>query len=192
MINSVLARVPMAAKLGVLVATALLAAACSSGGSSSSTSSSPPAASGTATASATAITTKPGSAGPYLTDGSGRAMYMWMKDSLNSSACTGACASAWPPVPATGTPTASGGAVSSDLGSITRADGSRQLTYKGHALYYFSGDTSAGMTSGQGLNAFGGKWWLVSPSGTSITAIEKTTTPSSSPSSSSGYGGGGY
>jgi predicted lipoprotein with Yx(FWY)xxD motif len=199
--NSLLARVPMPARLGALLATALLAAAC---GSSGTTSSSTPAAGGTSTAgasstssstanaSATAlvVTTKSGSAGAFLTDGSGRAMYLWEKDPMNKSVCTGACASAWPPVPASGTVTASGSAVSKDLGTITRSDGTKQLTYDGHPLYYFSGDTGPGQTNGQGSDGFGAKWWLVSPSGTMITGSESGSSPSTSPSSSSGYGGG--
>jgi predicted lipoprotein with Yx(FWY)xxD motif len=196
MSNSLLARVPAPARLGVLLgaltATALLTAACGSSGTTSS--SSTPAASSTATGSTTAlvITTKSGSAGPYLTNGSGRAVYMWTKDGMNKSECSGACASAWPPVPAGGTVSASGSAVSSDLGSITRSDGSKQVTYDGHPLYYFAGDTGSGTTNGQGSDGFGAKWWLVAPSGASITGAETGTSPSSSPSSSSGYGGGGY
>jgi predicted lipoprotein with Yx(FWY)xxD motif len=194
MSDSLLARVPgtAPAKLGALLATALLAAACGSSGTSGS--SSTPAAGSTATGSATAlvITTKSGSAGTYLTDGSGRAVYLWMKDGMNKSECSGACASAWPPVPASGAVTASGGAASNDLGSITRSDGSKQVTYDGHPLYYFSGDSGPGTTNGQGSDGFGAKWWLVSPSGASITSTGTGASPSSSSSSSSGYGGGGY
>jgi len=188
MSNSLLAKVPMPARLGALLATALLAAACGSSGTSSGT----PAAGSTSTGTATAtvITTKSGSAGTYLTDGSGRAVYLWVKDPQDKSECSGACASAWPPVPASGTVTASGGAQAADLGSITRSDGSKQVTYDGHPLYYFAGDSGSGTTSGQGSDSFGAKWWLVSPSGASITSTGTGTSPSSSSSSSSGYGGG--
>jgi predicted lipoprotein with Yx(FWY)xxD motif len=109
---------------------------------------------------------------------------------MNKSNCSGACASAWPPVPASGTVTASGGALSKDLGSITRSDGTKQVTYDGHPLYYFAGDTSAGQTNGQGSDGFGAKWWLVSPAGAMITASESGTSPSSTATSSSGYGNG--
>jgi predicted lipoprotein with Yx(FWY)xxD motif len=189
MSNSLLAQVPVPARLGALLATALLAAACGSSGTSGG--SSTPAAGSTATGSAAAlvITTKSGSAGTYLTDGSGRAVYLWTKDGMNKSECSGACASAWPPVPASGTMTASGGAVSADLSSITRSDGSKQLTYDGHPLYYFSGDSGPGTTNGQGSDGFGAKWWLVSTSGASITSAGTGTSPSSSTSSSSGGGG---
>jgi predicted lipoprotein with Yx(FWY)xxD motif len=187
MTNSLLTRVPMPARLGALLATGLLAAACGSSGTSSGT----PAAGSTATGSTTAIviTTKSGSVGTYLTDGSGRAVYLWEKDGQDKSECSGACASAWPPVPASGAVTASGSAVTADLGSITRSDGSKQVTYEGHPLYYYVGDSGPGTTSGQGNDGFGAKWWLVSPAGAAITSAGTGTSPSSSTSSSSGGGG---
>jgi predicted lipoprotein with Yx(FWY)xxD motif len=195
MSNSLPARLPVAAKLGVPLAAALLAVACSSG-TSSSTGGSSGYGSGASTSTSspasgkTVITTKSGSMGTYLTDGSGRTVYLWVKDSMNKSECSGACAGAWPPVPASGGVTASGGAKASDLGTITRSDGSKQVTYDGHPLYYYVGDTSPGQTSGQGNDGFGAKWWLVAPSGSAITA---TSNVSSSPTpSTSSTGGGGY
>jgi hypothetical protein len=101
------------------------------------------------------------------------------------SACTGACASAWPPV--TGTATAAGSAKASDLGTITRSDGTKQVTYDGHPLYYFVGDSGPGTASGQGSDNFGAKWWLVSPAGSDITAsVSSFSVGSSSGSSGSG------
>ncbi|HEX4289718.1 MAG TPA: hypothetical protein VH021_12425 [Trebonia sp.] len=96
------------------------------------------------------------------------------------SACTGACAGAWPPVTTTGTATASGSAKASDLGTITRSDGSKQVTYDGHPLYYFSGDSGAGTASGQGSDGFGAKWWLVAPTGSDVTASVSSLTASAS------------
>ncbi|HET6193172.1 MAG TPA: hypothetical protein VFE59_39930 [Trebonia sp.] len=98
----------------------------------------------------TVITTVSSSAGTFLANGSGHAVYLWTKDSNGMSACSGACAGAWPPVTTTGTVTATGGAKSSDLGTITRSDGTKQVTYDGHTLYFFSGDSGSGMASGQG------------------------------------------
>jgi predicted lipoprotein with Yx(FWY)xxD motif len=172
MSNSLLARMPMPAKLGAALAAALLAAACSS--SSTSSQASTPAASGTSGA-GLVITTSSGSAGQFLTDGSGHTVYLWMKDTMDHSACAGPCAGAWPPVMATGTVTASGGAVASDLGTITRSDGTKQVTYDGHPLYYYAGDTGSGQQNGQGSNSFGAKWWLVAPSGTAITGAASAT-----------------
>ena len=66
--------------------------------------------------------------------------------------------------------TASGSAKASDLGTITRSDGTKQVTYNGHPLYYYAGDSGSGTASGQGSDSFGAKWWLVSPSGSDVTA----------------------
>jgi predicted lipoprotein with Yx(FWY)xxD motif len=133
-----------------------------------------------------------------LANGSGHAVYLWTKDSTGMSACSGACAGAWPPVTTTGTVTASGGAKSSDLGTITRSDGTKQVTYDGHPLYFFSGDSGPGMASGQGNDGFGAKWWLVSPSGSDVTSAVTAFTksgsgtspaPAATPTSSSAGGG---
>jgi predicted lipoprotein with Yx(FWY)xxD motif len=170
---------------------ALLAAACSSAGSSSSPAasstpagasapSSAPASGGASASGATVIKTASSSAGTVLTDGSGRAVYLWVKDAGGMSACTGACAGAWPPVTTTGTATASGSAKASDLGTITRSDGSKQVTYDGHPLYYFSGDSGPGTATGQGSDGFGAKWWLVAPTGSDVTASVSALTASSS------------
>jgi predicted lipoprotein with Yx(FWY)xxD motif len=144
------------------------------------------------------ISTHAGSGGTFLTDG-GRTVYLWAKDGTNMSACTGACASAWPPVPATGTLTAAGGAQTSDLGTITRSDGTKQVTYDGHALYFFAGDSAAGQTSGQGSDGFGAKWWLVAPSVAEITASDtaaaaaaQAPAPASSATSGTSNAGGGW
>jgi hypothetical protein len=93
-----------------------------------------------------------------------------MKDTGDMSNCTGACAGAWPPVTTTGTATAAGGAKASDIGTITRSDGTKQVTYDGHPLYYFSGDSGPGTATGQGSDGFGAKWWLVAPTGSDVTA----------------------
>ena len=194
---SLLARVPVPVKLAAPLAVALLAAAaCSSGSSSSSgstsNSTSPSAAApASRSASSTVITTKTSSGGSFLTNSAGRAIYLFMADSTGKSTCSGACASAWPPVVATGQPTAAGGAQSSDLGTITRSDGTKQVTYDGHPLYYFEGDTGPGTDKGQGVDGFGAKWWLVAPSGSSITTAV-TISGSGSASSPSSGGGGGY
>jgi predicted lipoprotein with Yx(FWY)xxD motif len=201
MSSSLLTRVPLPVKFGAAAAVALLAAACGSSASSSSGSasrygapaSSAAAAGNSASSSAgTVITTGTSSAGAFLTNSSGRAIYLFLADSKDKSACSGACAAAWPPVTATGQPTASGSVNAGDLGTITRSDGTKQVTYDGHPLYYFAGDTGPGMDHGQGVDGFGAKWWLVAPSGSSITsAVTVSGSGGSSPSASSN-GGGGY
>ena len=182
---SLLARVPVPVKLAAPLAVALLAAAACS---STSPSAAAPASSA---ASSTAITTKTSSGGSFLTNSAGRAVYLFMADSTGKSNCDGACASAWPPVIASGQPTANGGAQASDLGTITRSDGTKQVTYDGHPLYYFVGDTGPGTDKGQGIDGFGAKWWLVAPTGSSITTAV-TVGGSGAGSSSPSSGGGGY
>jgi predicted lipoprotein with Yx(FWY)xxD motif len=196
----------MPVKIGVPVAAALLAAACSSSSSSGSAAGSTPAAnssSGSASTTGTVIKTTAGSTGAFLTDKSGRAVYLWVKDGKNMSACSGACAGAWPPVTATGAVTASGSVQASGLSTITRSDGTKQVTYDGHPLYYFAGDSGSGQTNGQGNDGFGAKWWLVSPSGAQITSADKVSAsgsgsggapsaPASTPASSSSNAGGGW
>jgi predicted lipoprotein with Yx(FWY)xxD motif len=179
MSSHLLKRVPLPVKVCVPVAAALLAAACGSSGSPQSAATT--GATSSAGGSVTEITTSSGSAGTFLTNGSGRAVYLWVKDPAGKSECTGACAGAWPPVTAVGTLTAAGGAKQADLGTITRSDGTKQVTYDGHPLYYFAGDSGAGQTNGQGSDGFGAKWWLVAPSGAEITGS------TSSSGSGSGY-----
>ena len=175
--HSMVKRVPAPAKFAAMaggaLCAALLVAACSSGGSSSGSATTTPAGAAPASnsasaASSTVITTASSSAGTFLTTGSGRAVYLWTKDTGGTSACTGACEGQWPPV--TGTATAAGSVKASDLGTITRSDGTKQVTYDGHPLYYFAGDSGPGMANGQGSNGFGAKWWLVAPTGSDVTA----------------------
>ena len=110
--------------------------------------------------------------GKVLTDGSGRTLYLFTHDS-GSSACEGGCLSVWPPL--TGTPKAGSGADGSLLGTITRSDGSTQVTYAGHPLYYYSGDQGAGDVNGQEIQD---SWYVVNPSGEEVEG-EATEAPSS-------------
>jgi predicted lipoprotein with Yx(FWY)xxD motif len=166
--------------VGGAVAAAATVAACSSAASSTaaapaasptgSPAAASPAGAGASASGGTVITTAKSSAGTVLTTSSGRAVYLWVKDTGDMSNCNGACAGAWPPVTTTATATATGGAKASDIGTITRSDGTKQVTYDGHPLYYFSGDSGPGMASGQGSDGFGAKWWLVTPTGSDVTA----------------------
>jgi predicted lipoprotein with Yx(FWY)xxD motif len=118
--------------------------------------------------------------GNILVDSQGRTLYLFQKDSGTTSACFGACANAWPPLRVTGQPTVGNGANASMIATTTRSDGNPQVTYNGHPLYGYIGDQKAGDTNGQGVNAFGGGWFALSPAGTQI---------SGQPSSSSGSSG---
>ncbi len=187
MFNGVSGRTKLAAGAGGALGAALLVAACGSAASSSTGAAAPASPTGSSPASSSAsasgtavIETASSSAGTFLTDGSGRAVYVWANDTGDMSNCNGACAGAWPPVTTGGSATASGGAKASDLGTITRSDGTKQVTYDGHPLYYFSGDSGPGMASGQGSDNFGAKWWLVAPTGSDVTGSVTSFTPGSS------------
>jgi len=106
--------------------------------------------------------------GRILVDGHGRTLYLFARDRNGKSTCSGACVGYWPPLIASGKPRAVAGAKASLLGTTRRGDGRLQVTYRHHPLYRFSGDTAKGLTSGQGLDDFGGKWWVVSPAGNKI------------------------
>jgi predicted lipoprotein with Yx(FWY)xxD motif len=157
----------------------------SSNSNSNTTSSTTPAAAPKPTSAQTAtVDVANGSLGNTLVDSQGRTLYLFQADKGTKSACTGACAAAWPPLRASGKPTAGSGATASMVGTATRTDGQPQVTYNGHPLYTFVKDQAAGDVNGQGVNAFGGLWYVVSPSGSQITA--------SSSGSGSGGGTGGY
>jgi len=95
-------------------------------------------------------------------------VYLFEADKSGQSACSGACAANWPPVTTSGQPQASGSASSSKLGTTTRSDGTKQVTYNGHPLYLFVKDGDAGDAYGQGLKAFGADWYVVAPSGNKV------------------------
>jgi predicted lipoprotein with Yx(FWY)xxD motif len=104
--------------------------------------------------------------GPVIVDASkGMTLYMFKPDTPTSSACNGACATTWPPLLASGKLHAPAGLQTSLLGTIQRADGSTQVTYAGHPLYFYARDTKAGDTVGQGVNT---TWWVLAPSGAPI------------------------
>jgi predicted lipoprotein with Yx(FWY)xxD motif len=106
--------------------------------------------------------------GRILADGQGRSLYLFEKDRHGRSSCSGLCATYWPPLVAGGRTVAVKGAKASLLGSIRRADGHRQVTYAGHPLYLFSGDTGRDQTNGEGLRDFGAGWYVLMPSGKKI------------------------
>jgi predicted lipoprotein with Yx(FWY)xxD motif len=115
------------------------------------------------------ITTKQNKLGTILGAGPKRlTVYLFEGDKGSGSSCSGACAAVWPPVTATGRAQAMGGASAAKLGTITRSDGTTQVTYNGHPLYYFAKDGDAGDAYGQGIKGFGAGWYVLSPSGSKI------------------------
>jgi predicted lipoprotein with Yx(FWY)xxD motif len=122
-----------------------------------------------ATAAATIMVATDATLGAILVDGSGKTVYLFVADKGTASTCYTSCATVWPPVLTTGAPVAGTGATSSLLGTTTRTDGKVEVTYAGHPLYYFIQDKKPGDTTGQGVNGFGGLWWVLSPAGAAIT-----------------------
>ena len=171
---------PMIKATVFLGAAALLVAGCASKKSSSS---STPTAASTAAAAAPAsaaaggsggavapagavtVSARMGALGDYLTDGSGKSVYLYTPDTSPTSTCYGQCIAYWPALLTNGAPQAGTGATASMLGTTTRKDGTTQVTYNGHPLYYFKGDKAAGDTSGEGTAK---TWYLVAPAGTQI------------------------
>jgi predicted lipoprotein with Yx(FWY)xxD motif len=123
---------------------------------------------GVAAGGAATVKTRHGQLGTFLVGPSSRTLYLFEKDKTKKSTCSGDCAKAWPPLLTTGKPKASGSAKASLLGTTKRSDGTTQVTYKGHPLYYFIQDKKAGQTKGQGIDGFGAEWYVLSPSGKKI------------------------
>jgi predicted lipoprotein with Yx(FWY)xxD motif len=124
----------------------------------------------TATTSATPaalITTKQGKLGTILAYGPKRlTVYLFEADKGAASTCSGECASLWPAV--SGHPQASGQAVASHLGTISRGDGTTQVTYNGHPLYLYAKDKDDGDAYGQGIKSFGASWYVLTPSSNKV------------------------
>jgi predicted lipoprotein with Yx(FWY)xxD motif len=142
--------------------TALSVAACGGGGGATAATPSKR----TTTASAT-ISLADSSLGKILVDSRGRSLYVFKADAGTKSACTGACATAWPPLLTHGKAT-SGGASASLFGTAARPDGGRQVTYNRHPLYLFANDQKPGDVNGQGVVAFGAAWFVLSAAGNEI------------------------
>jgi predicted lipoprotein with Yx(FWY)xxD motif len=106
--------------------------------------------------------------GQILVDSKGITLYDFPPDKGTTSVCYGACAALWPPLLTKGKPVAGPGVRASLLGTTKRKDGKLEVTYNGHPLYYFVSDRKPGQTTGQGVNQFGGPWWVLSPAGKEI------------------------
>jgi predicted lipoprotein with Yx(FWY)xxD motif len=190
--------------VAALIAVPLIAG-CGSSKSKSSASTSTGATSTRATTTSTTassdagspetIKAKRSSLGTILADGEGKTVYLFEKDKGTTSTCSGACASAWPPVTTDGAPKAGGGVQTAMLTTSKRSDGTTQVVYGGHPLYYFVRDADSGDAYGQGIDGFGAEWYVLGPNGKKVeggghkSGEAKTTTTSSSSGSS---GGGGY
>jgi len=144
---------PRRVAIGSLVAiSALLLAACRSGGSGSSA---PSSATG-----ALAVSVAHTDAGDALSGAGGMTLYVFANDTDGTSTCTGDCATKWPPLLGDGAQVTAGDGVAGSFGTTTRGDGSQQVTHDGQPLYYYSGDSAAGDSNGDG---FGGVWSIAPP-----------------------------
>lgn len=174
-------RIPLLTTFAAVPLVALAVAGCGGGGGA--TASTQPATNAAGQSASVGVASN-GGLGKILVDSQGRTLYLFQADHGTKSACTGACATAWPPLRATGKPLAGSGISAAKLTTAPRSDGNPQVVYNGHPLYRFANDQKPGDASGQGVSAFGASWFVVSPAGATITATSTST--------SSGGGGNGY
>jgi predicted lipoprotein with Yx(FWY)xxD motif len=150
-----------------VAAAMLVAAACSGGGYGAGAYGAGPATTSGGTAMGAAVDLRDTKLGQTLVDAQGRTLYLFAADTAGKSTCHGACASAWPPYLSSGAPQAGTGVAGGQLGTIPGGGGA-QVTYHGHPLYYYAGDSQPGDATGQGLDQFGARWFVVAPSGDRI------------------------
>jgi len=176
-------RIPIAL---IPLAAALALAACGSSNSSSTTAASTGSTAASAGSGAAVDQADNSNLGAtILVDGDGRTLYLFEKDQGGKSSCSGACAQAWPPYTTKGQPQAGDGVDASKLSTTTRDDGSTQVVYADHPLYYYAGDQAPGDATGNGLNQFGAEWYALDSGGQTVEGGG-----GSSGGSSSGSGGG--
>lgn len=187
---------------------ALVIAGCGSSGSSTESSSSSEAAGSSSSGAGKPVSSSSSASGgmaltgaevsglgTVLVDSEGFTVYEFAKDKGPTSSCYGTCEEGWPPLTTEGKPTAGEGAMSSQLGTTKRKDGTLQVTYAGHPLYTFVEDESPGEANGNGSDAFGGKWSALDESGSAVAGsasagaeAEPEESSESSEGSSGGYG----
>jgi predicted lipoprotein with Yx(FWY)xxD motif len=158
--------ITLLATAAVVPLTALVVAGCGGGGSSASPSSAAPPKNTKVRPPTVDVSTN--RLGEVLVDSKGRTLYLFKKDKGTNSACSGSCASAWPPLRVNGKPTTAGDAKASLVAITTRSDGAPQVTYNRHPLYLYQGDDNPGKANGQGVNAWGGRWFALSPAGKQV------------------------
>jgi len=185
-------RISGAHKLLAVGAFAALAAAagCSSGSATPASTSSTAAGSSGSGGTATVTVASKSSVGSVLINAQGMTLYHYTSDTPGVSTCTGGCATAWPPLvlpPGVTTPVAGKGV--DGLGTVTRSDGSVQVTYDKEPLYTFTGDTSPADAKGQGVE---GSWFAVKSDSTSTGAGASTATTQAPTATTKAPSGGGY
>ena len=161
--------------LAVMIAAVVAVVLATSGTSSKTTRS--------AAAPSSAVSLRQTPLGRTVADANGRALYLFEGDRPNVSKLSVAGQAVWPPFTSSSKPAAAGGVAAAQIGTIAGPRGTMQVTYNGHPLYYYVGDHKPGQTAGQGLNEFGGLWYVLSTKGLAVTS-----TPTAAPSTSSGGG----
>ena len=141
--------------LSSLITLALILSACASASPASSAVSAPG-------ASAVVNVGQNATLGSFLVDSKGMTLYLYTKDTPNTSNCYGGCATIWPPLLTNGAATAGAGVTASLLGTTKRTDGTTQVTYNSWPLYYYAGDKAAGDTTGENVQ---GIWFVITPAG---------------------------
>lgn len=176
--------------VSTLAALMLLATAC--GPQATSTAAPPPTQAPATTAPTVAVPVtgaatvdlgKNDSLGSFLVDDKGMTLYLFTKDTPNTSVCYDKCATAWPPLLTTGNPAAGDGVDSSMLGTTKRKDGTEQVTYNGWPLYYYEKDKAPGDVTGQDV---GGVWYVVSAKGEKVETAEATQAPAATEAAAAG------
>lgn len=135
-----------------------------------------------------AISVKQTSLGKTLVDANGRTLYLFASDTRDVSRLSQAGQAVWPPFTATTKPRALSGAVASQISTIKKVNGTAQIAYNGHPLYYYVGDQKPGQTAGQGLNQFGARWYVLTPSGVAITSASRAPAQPAPSNGGSSYG----
>ncbi len=115
-------------------------------------------------ATGTIIKTDNSQYGPMLFDSKGQAIYIWQLENSSTAECYGDCAKEWPPVLTDGAPIATGEVNNDLLGTTKRTDGTTQVTYNSHPLYYYAHE-KAGEVKCHNVRSYGGLWWVIQPNG---------------------------
>jgi predicted lipoprotein with Yx(FWY)xxD motif len=171
---------PTALTLTVVIAALAVIALGVSGGSAKT----PP----SRTAAHSVLRVRSTSLGKILVDGSGRTLYLFEGDRANLSTLSAAGRAVWPPFTSAGAIKTRGGAQAAKLGTATGRGGARQVSYNGHPLYYYVGDSKPGSVGGQHLKEFGALWYVLGRNGGAITAAPRTNQPAPRAPAPAGYG----
>ena len=150
----------------IALAVLMITVACGGTTAPSTTTSSPSAP--TVAGKATVALAQNDKLGKILVDGSGRTLYLFEADKGTSSACYGSCATYWPPLLTDGAPQAGSGVNATMLGTTKRTDGTTEVTYNGHPLYYVVTDHNPGDATGQDVTNFGAAWYVLDGDGNKI------------------------